>query len=415
MTPPLERPLPPLTSRVSLLYGSLYLHFGFLAFLPLWLSSRGMSPKAIGILVALPLILRILTVAPVAGAAGRTGRVRLVMLCATLVSAVLIALLGAASGTVAVVLVVLLFALAWDQLPVLADAYAVMAVRQQSLDFGRMRVWGSIAVIASSLLGGWVIGKAHISALPLMVAGLLLLPAMVIYLLLPPDRLLIAAAHEDDEAGGRADWRQLIGNRPLMAGMLTVSLVVGSAGIFSSFSVIQWTAAGISASMIGMLNATAVVSEIAFFWFGAQLLGGRDPRWMLVAAALASALRWVLMATSPALPVLVFAQLLQGVGATGAILGMMMLISQRTSLRLTPAAQGMNAVLIGVILAGITAVSGFIWTWGPAPAYLAMTAVALVSLAPLALLRDAPNTTLTPGQGAPIIPPSPSPEQDAAT
>ena len=384
-----EKPLPSLNTGVSLLYLSLYLHYGFVAFLPLWLSSKGMSPAAIGGLVAIPLILRILTVAPVAGFAGRTGRVRAIMLGCTLAAAALITLLGFMSGLVAVVTVMLLFSFAWDQIPVLADAYAVMAVHTQKLDFGRLRVWGSIAVVLSSAAGGWVISKAHLSAAPFLMAGLLILPAIVIFGL-PSDRRLAAAAHEDAEKdpAGRPDWRQLLANRPLMGGMLAVSLIVGSQGVFNSFSAIQWTAAGISTSMVGLLNATAVVSEIGFFWFGSKVLGDRDPRLMLIGAALAAALRWLLMATSPKLPILIVAQLLQGAGATGAILGMMLLISTRTPLRLTSAAQGLNAVLLGVILAGVTAVSGLIWAWGPAASYLAMAAVALTALAPLALLRD---------------------------
>ena len=391
MTTSAEKPLPSLNLGVSLLYLSLYLHYGFVAFLPLWLKSKGMTPAAIGALVAIPMVLRILTVAPVAGFAGRAGRVRLIMLACTLAAAALITLLGLMSGLVAVVTVMLLFSFAWDQIPVLADAYAVMAVHTQKLDFGRLRVWGSIAVVLSSAAGGWVISQVHIGAAPFLMASFLILPAIVIFLL-PSDQRLAAAAKEDEgekaEApAGRADWRQLLADRPLMGAMLAVSLIVGSQGVFNSFSAIQWTAAGVSTSMVGLLNATAVVSEIVFFWFGKQVLGARDPRLMLVGAAVAAALRWALMATSPKLPLLIVAQLLQGAGATGAILGMMLLISQRTPLRLTSAAQGLNAVLLGVILAGVTAVSGLIWAWGPAASYLAMVAVALTAIIPLAVLR----------------------------
>ena len=49
---------------VSGLYLALYLHYGFFAFIPLWLKTMGASPEEIGILLAIPLVLRILTVAP---------------------------------------------------------------------------------------------------------------------------------------------------------------------------------------------------------------------------------------------------------------------------------------------------------------------------------------------------------------
>ena len=379
-----DAPLPRLMLRVSLLYLSLYIHYGFFAFVPLWLKSRGVSSAAIGALVAIPLILRILTVAPIAGYVGRRGQVRNAMLVFMLAAAALLVALGMTSGLAAVVVVMLLFSLAWDQIPVLADAYAVMAVRSQDLDFGRIRVWGSIAVVAAAAASGWVIGQLHLPVLPYLIAGLLLLPVAVTAWL-PTDNRLAGPAEPD---GAAADWRHLLADRPLLAGMLAASLVVGSQGMFNSFSAIQWTAAGISASMIGLLNATAVVSEIAFFWFGKRLLGHRDPRLMLVIAAVAAAVRWLMMAGSPHLPLLIVAQLLQGASATGAILGMMLLIGARAPVRLTSAAQGLNAVLLGVILAVITAASGLIWVSGPAVSYAAMAAVALSALLPLAVLRD---------------------------
>ena len=56
---------------VSGLYLALYIHYGFFAFLPLWLKATGASPEEIGVLLAIPLILRLLTVAPFSAFVGR--------------------------------------------------------------------------------------------------------------------------------------------------------------------------------------------------------------------------------------------------------------------------------------------------------------------------------------------------------
>ena len=176
-----------LTWGVSGLYLALYLHYGFFAFIPLWLKKTGASPKEIGILLAIPLVLRILTVAPFSAWAGRKGHVRdAIMVTALLSAAVILLLLGkpAHLGRIAVILI---FSIVWDQIPVLTDAYAVVAVRSHKLDFGRMRVFGSIAVVASTASAGWVFGLTGIDALPILVAALLLLPAIVAPLL-PTDR-----------------------------------------------------------------------------------------------------------------------------------------------------------------------------------------------------------------------------------
>ncbi|WP_077148839.1 MFS transporter [Sphingopyxis sp. KK2] len=362
-----------LGAKVSGLYLALYIHYGFFAFLPLWLKATGASPEEIGVLLAIPLILRLLTVAPFSAFVGRRGWVRNAIAYTALASAAIVLSLLGEPDHAGRIVIVILFSIVWDQIPVLTDAYAVMAVRSRGLDFGRLRVWGSIAVVASNAAAGWAIAVAGIKALPLMVAALLLAPALVAFLL-PADRTLAAA--DDAAAGGR--WRDLFGDRPLMMGMIAASLIMGSHGVLTSFGAIQWEAQGISTTVIGLLQALAVAAEILAFWFGARLLGDRDPRLLICAGALAGALRWAIMATSPALPLLIAGQLLNGITATGTILGMMLMIAHRVPTHLSATAQGMYAVLLGAVLAVATMGSGLLWSWGLAVAYLSMAALALL-------------------------------------
>ena len=359
-----------LTLEVSGLYLSLYLHYGFFAFLPLWLKATGASPQEIGLLVAIPLILRLLTVAPFSAWAGRHARVRDCIALTALASAAVVLLLLREPAHAGRVAIVIAFSIAWDQIPVLTDAYAVMAARTHNLNFGRLRVWGSIGVVASNAIAGWAIGLAGIKALPLMTAAVLMLPVMVA-LLLPGDRQLAPA---EEAVPGR--WQEVLKDRTLLLAMAAASLAMGSHGVLNSFSAIQWAGQGISTGLIGILQALAVSAEIVAFWFGAKLLGKRDPNLMICAGAIAALARWLIMATNPALPLLIVAQLINGISATGTILGIMLVITARVPSSLSAAAQGLNAVLFGAILAASTAGSGLLWSLGASPAYLAMAVLA---------------------------------------
>lgn len=370
--------LPNLRPRVSILYAALYLHYGFVAFLPVWLASTGSTPGEIGTLMAIPLILRLLTVAPFAAWCGRRGLVRSAIAATALGAAALAVGLSWTPDYASRVLVVVAFSIVWDQLPVLTDAYAVMAVRRQSLDFGRLRVWGSIAVVGSNVAAGWLLGQFGTPALPFLIAAFLLLPPLVTSSL-PADRHLM---REPPEAGG--GWRELFRDRVLITALAAASLIMGSHGVLTSFGAIQWAKGGISTGWIGILNAISVASEILGFVFGARILGGRDPRWMIAVASLAAVLRWGIMATRPGLPVLVAAQMLQGISATGAILAPMLLIAARVPSRLASSAQGLNAVLLGAVLALVTAGSGLLWRFGAENAYLSMAALASSALIVLA-------------------------------
>jgi PPP family 3-phenylpropionic acid transporter len=386
---------------VSGLYLALYLHYGFFTFFPLWLKTMGASAQEIGILMAIPLILRILTVAPFSAWAGRRGRVRDAIIVTALMSALVILLLLGKPDHAGRVAVILLFSIMWDQIPVLTDAYAVVAVRSHGLDFGRMRVWGSIAVVASTAAAGAVFDVSGIEALPILCAGLLLLPAAVAPLL-PSDRTL---ARAEAGPGASGKWRDVLADRKLMRAMVAGALIMGSHGVLMSFSAIQWSEQGISNGTIGTLQAIAVGAEILAFWFGAKLLSHRDPSLLICIAAAVAVVRWLLMATQPGLGLLFAVQLLHGITSTGAILGIMLVIASRVPVQTSPAAQGLNAVLLGVALAVSTAGSGLLWSWGVSAAYLAMAA-----LAALGVVFAWPSTT---HQRAPLSDKGSAPQSEA--
>lgn len=365
-----------LTLGVSGLYLALYLHYGFFAFIPLWLKAAGAPPAEIGFLLSIPLVLRLLTVAPFSAWAGRRGLVRNSIGATALLSAGLVLLLLGAPSYAGRIAIFVAFSIVWDQLPVLADAYAVITVRSHAVDFGRVRVWGAIAAVASSAAAGWVLGVTGLAALPLLVALLLVLPALLVPVLTSDRLMATAEAGTDAATAGR--WRDLIGDRQLMRGLLAGTLVIASHGVITSFIAIQLSAQGISTGVIGTLQAIAISFEIMAFWFGARLLGDRDPMLMIWIAGVAASFRWAVMALNPALPVLLAVQVLQGITSTGAILGVMLVIARRVPVRFSATAQGLNAVLLGFAMAAVTLGSGFLWSRGIAVSYGAMALLAMI-------------------------------------
>ena len=235
-------------------------------------------------------------------------------------------------------------------------------------------MWGSIAVVASSASAGWVLQGTGIEALPWLIALLLLLPAVAAPLL-PPDRTMAAV-----EAGPAGKWRDVIADRQLMRALIASALIMGSHGVVTSFGAIQWAAKGISTGMIGTLQAIAVSVEIIAFVFGAKFLGKRDPILLISIACAVAVVRWGIMALDPGLSVLFLVQMLHGITSTGAILGTMLVIAHRVPVQSSAAAQGLNAVLLGVALALVTAGSGLLWSYGVAPAYLAMSLLAAIGV-----------------------------------
>jgi MFS transporter, PPP family, 3-phenylpropionic acid transporter len=262
------------------------------------------------------------------------------------------------------------FALVWDPLPILADSYAVLAVRSQGLDFGRMRLWGSLAFVAANLASGKLIELHSVEVVPWLTAALLAVPIIPI-LMLPPDRLLGAP-----EKAARLEWRGIVRDRTLMGVMFAAALIASSHVVLSTFGAIQWSKEGISGSMIGALVGVAILGEVAVMFAAQRLLGSRSPLWLIAIGGGVAVLRWMLAATSPPLPVLFVLMFLNGLTGMGAITGLMLYIGQRVEGRLISTAQGINAVLLGVLAAIATAASGFAWRALETNAYFAMAAIA---------------------------------------
>ncbi len=376
---------------VSLLYATVYLHYGvFGLFIPVWLAHAGLQSKAIGMLLATPMLLRILFVAPVTALADHLRRIRELLFACIVGTAGFVAMLGLVHGLVAMAIFFVALSVVWDPLPILADAYAVAAVRARKLDFGRMRVWGSLGFVLANLAGGKALDLMGIGAMPMLTAGLLIAPLLVIPFL-PPDRKF-----GSPEPPPRGDWRMLLRDRDLLVVMFATTLIVASQGLFGAFSAIHWSAEHYSSTFIGFLSAVGIGSEVVVLWGAQKALGARSPLILILVAGAMTLARWLLMSLDPKPGFMIALQLLNG-GGMGVIAGLMLFIAQRAPVRLMATAQGINAVVLGVTAAVVAAASGFVWQAFGSQGYLLMAAIAAVGMAIIAVhLRGAKSAAIYP-------------------
>ena len=368
-----------LGASVSLLYAAVYLHYGVLGlFMPVWLAHVGLKADQIGLLVSTPLLLRIVFAAPVARLADHLRRIRELLFGCLVGTAVFVAALGLVHGFVALIVFFVVLSVVWDPVPILADAYAVAAVRARELDFGRMRLCGSLGFVVANIAGGQIIDRAGIGVMPTLVAALLVVPLLVLPFL-PPDRRF--GSPEPSEAG---EWRALVKDRSLVVVVLATALIVASSGLFMTFSAVHWSEKHYSSTFIGVLSAIGIASEVVVLWGAQKALGGRSPLWLILIAGGVTLVRWLLMALDPGPVVSIALQLLNG-GGMGVIAGLMLFIAGRTPVRLMATAQGLNAVVVGVAAAGSAALSGYLWQALASTAYLLMALVAALGLALIAL------------------------------
>ena len=138
----------------------------YLPFFPLWLAARGFNPQEIGVLLAIPMFMRVVASAPFARIGdGPLGprRTFLAMVCG---SALSYAALYFTHSFLAVACALGLSTAFIAPTTPLLDVIVLEGVAAHGHDYGRIRQWGSLAWLVASLTAGSLLGALPIAAVP---------------------------------------------------------------------------------------------------------------------------------------------------------------------------------------------------------------------------------------------------------
>lgn len=383
-----------LGARIAAFYAALFLVGGTkLPYLPVWLDDRGLDAGAIALVTAAPLFVRIAAAPALAAGADATGdRRRAILLLGWLGLAASLAL-PAAGGLWSILVVALLMALASTGMMPLSETIAMAAVRRHGLDYGRMRLWGSLSFVVAGFVAGWAverIGAWTVAWLLVVGAGLTLATALA----LPREE----RATEDGGTGSvRAPpWRPGAAaahcfTRPFLLFLLAAGGVQSAHAVFYTFGVLHWRAQGIGTTTAGVLWAIGVAVEVGLFAVSGAVVRRVGAERLIAAGAVAALVRWAAMGFDPPLAVLVPLQALHGLTFAAAHLGAVHYIAARVPAQHAGTAQGLYAAVASGIGMGLaTLAAGPLYAAAGGKAYFAMAAIGAASLAAtVPLLRQA--------------------------
>jgi len=371
--------------RMALFFSALFAVAGTkLPFLPVWLEWRGLTTSEIAILTAAPLFLRIVAGPLIAMAADWWGDRRQAAVALAVLAVIGAAMLTIANGFWSLFAVLLIGALASMGLMPLAETLTMGGVRRGGLDYGRMRLWGSVSFIAVGFAAGPAITAfGPSSVLWLIVAGSVLTLAAALTLPSDPDAGESRMRRPGllQLAGAQFGWRFLLF-------LLGAAAVQSSHGVFYTFGVIEWQRQGISATWCAVLWAVGVSVEIILFAFSRTAVARFGAIGLLLLGAVAGVVRWLAMAFDPPLAALIALQGLHGLTFGAAHLGALHFMSENVPPSEAATAQALYAsVTAGIGLGLVTLISGPLYASLGGMAYLPMAIMCVVGVAAtLALL-----------------------------
>ncbi|OIQ98345.1 putative 3-phenylpropionic acid transporter [mine drainage metagenome] len=376
-----------LSLRLSLFYAALFGVIGVqMPFWPLYLSAKGLDPARIGQLLAAAYFIKII-LNPVAGhVVDRHGARRTALLVFSGIAVLASLLFAPARGFSALLLVTLLAAASFSALVPLSDNLTMQSALRHDLDYGRIRLWGSLAFIATSMLGGrWLLDAPRWSILAAIVAGQAL--TFLAVWPLPADR------QARTEAPPRLPLRPLLRSRGFPLFLAATSLIQVSHMIYYGFATLHWRAAGLPGTVIGALWAEGVVAEVLLFAFGRRLVSRFGPPLLIAAGGLAGALRWTVLGLTTDPLALAAVQFLHAFTFGATHLGAMHYIARTAPPALSARAQGLYASVANGMVPGLAmlAAGPLYQDWG-GRAFLAMSLLAAGGLGlALRLWRQSPG------------------------
>lgn len=361
-------------ARLSLFYAAYFGVTGImLPYWTVWLEGRGLSPIAIGMLLAITFWIKLVAHPLMAGIADAYAAVRgMTILLSSLGLLVFIGFAWAEPMWSYIALAVLAAVTIQTVLP-LGESIAQAEVRTRDLDYGRIRTWGSVAFVAAAALGGWALERFG----PGIIHPLILISLVCV--------ILAAVALPRRAAPARRRWSwtavgKLVLRRQFLLFVAAAGLVQASHGVYYAFGTIAWRNLGFGETIIGGLWVLGVGAEILLFWLAGRLGRFGTAQALLMLGAVGALIRWPLTALADTPWEAAPLQLLHALTFGAAHLGAMRFLRETAPEGMEATAQALYYALVGGVIMGLAMpAAGWLYARFGLDAYHAMGAFGLIA------------------------------------
>ena len=359
-------------ARLACFYAGLFVMSGIqLPFFPVWLRAKGLDPQMIGLVLAAPIVARVIAVPLVARMADRREALRSAIIATSFLGVAGYVAVGLADSGIAILIAYALASLALTPVMPLTETYALRGLAARGRAYGPVRLWGSVAFILGTFIAGFAADTIPARHLIWLIAAACLISALMAPMLLP---LAGAPPPVEAPAPRRAS---LLRDPAFLAVLAAASLIQASHAVYYGFSALAWRSAGLDGTAIAALWGLGVLAEIVLFAVQGRLPPFFRPGVLIVIGAAGGALRWAAMALDPPAAALPWLQLLHAASFGATHLGALGFVARRAPPGQSATAQGYLAIAIGVTSAAATGLSGWLYGSFGNGAYAAMALAAV--------------------------------------
>lgn len=345
----------------------------FLPFWGTWLASKGVSPEQIGTLFSLGLVLRFVSNIGLLPRL-KSANAPLKMVCyLTFFALICLLLLVFFQGWYALAAATLFINFLMAPMVPLGDIIGTRLVKQIKINYGKVRLWGSVSFIVGSTVVGWSIETFnHESILWLMIFAVFCNYLLSLIKLSPQLQEQSPSPQHIDQ-----NLFSLVKQPNVIYFILIMGLIQGSHAAYYSFSALYWDSMGISEFNVALLWGIAVAAEVLLMRFNDKLFGHWSVKKMCFLALLAGLIRWSVLSQTTNLALLMFVQTFHAFTFALAHLAAMRFIAMQKDYLMVSYQTVYSGVALGLIMAVLTFMSGWLYAPEDGTVFLVMALILL--------------------------------------
>ena len=195
-------------------------------------------------------------------------------------------------------IITFLFGLIYFMISPLVEGLASLFLREENIDYGKARTYGSLGYTVVGIFIGGVLGYVGNGALYYILIFLVAL--YLVFMFLPQPKLVknlnLDNNSNSDKKESLYDW--VLKDRNAILLIVTIFLYQLSHTAYNNYNAIYLESMNISAKWLsGVILNVSVIAEIIFFIFSKRLVDKIKPKNLLVFAGVCAVIRWAALAT----------------------------------------------------------------------------------------------------------------------
>ena len=203
---------------------------------------------------------------------------------------------GATNSTIILTIITFMFGLVYYTVAPFIESLASLFLKEEGIDYGKARTWGSVSFTLVGIAAGGVIGYAGSIALYYILIMLLVL--YMIFMFLPQPKLVhtLSVNKGDNKDTGRL-YSWVLKDKNALLLILVIFLYQLSHTAYNNYNALYLESMNINAKWLsGLILNISVIAEILFFIFSKKIIGKIKPTQLLVFCGIGAIIRWLMLA-----------------------------------------------------------------------------------------------------------------------